>query len=88
MESPDEQGPETGVEPVEEARSVLAKASYAYSRRKYGLVLGPLKRYAHHDSILWGTGQMEVALGRSHLVPAHLKVLGDLRIAMRVGCPF
>ena len=73
---------------VEKARSVLAKASYAYSKRKYGKVVAPLKAYAHHDSVLWGTGQMEVALQRADTVPQELKVLADLRIAMRVGCPF
>ena len=68
---------------VDKAKSVLAKASYACSKRKYGKVVAPLRAYAHHESVLWGTGQMEVALRRADSVPLELKVLADLRIAMR-----
>ena len=73
---------------IEGGRGPLAKAAFAYSKRKYGKVVAPLKAYAHHGGVLFGTGQMEVALMKANSVPDRYKVLGDLRIAMRVGCPF
>ena len=76
------------IELVERVRSPVAKAAFSYSRRAYGKVVAPLKAYAHNNRILWGTGQMELALKGASSVPMSLKYLGTLRIALRVGCPF
>ncbi len=67
---------------------MLARISYALTRRKLGRVVAPVQVTAHHPPILWGYGQMEQSLLSSHRVDAAVKELATLRVATRVGCPF
>lgn len=73
---------------AERARSLLARIAYGKSRRRYGRILGPLRVYALSDPVLWGCGQMELALERCRAAPDRISALAQLRVAMRVGCPF
>ena len=68
--------------------SLLARYAFWVSRRRYGKVTGPLKLYARHPTVLYGAGQMEMALRRARRVPVNLRELAVLRVATRVGCPF
>lgn len=68
--------------------SPLARYAFWVSRRRYGKVTAPLKLYARHSAVLYGAGQMEMALRRAHRVPVNLRELAVLRVATRVGCPF
>jgi alkylhydroperoxidase family enzyme len=58
----------------------------AYARRHYGGDVRPLDAFAHHRRVALGYGAMELALERSHRVPARLKALGELKAAAVVGC--
>ncbi len=68
--------------------SPLARFAFWVSRRRHGKVTGPLKLYARHPTVLYGVGQMEMALRRARRVPVNLRELAVLRVATRVGCPF
>ena len=70
------------------ARGVVRRATYAYSRRRFGHVLGPLGVTAHHPRLLMGYSAYEIALDRSHTVDERLKDLAATRVAMLVGCEF
>ena len=76
----------SGTMRLREAR--LARAAYAHSKRAFGTVLPPLKAYAHSTAVLSGTIEMETALAGASSIPPRYQVLGNLRIALRVGCPF
>jgi len=47
-----------------------------------------VRLHALHSAVLFGYGQMELAQEKSKRVPADLKALGQVRVALRVGCPF
>lgn len=61
---------------------------YSMTKRRLGHVIMPLQVTAHHGKIFWGYTQMERAQMGSHRVDHKLKVLAELRVATRVGCPF
>ncbi|HUO17122.1 MAG TPA: hypothetical protein VMX38_19225 [Verrucomicrobiae bacterium] len=61
---------------------------YSMTKRRLGHVIMPLQVTAHHSKIFWGYTQMEQAQMGSHRVDHKLKVLAELRVATRVGCPF
>ncbi len=68
--------------------SPLARLAFWISRRRHGKVVGPLKLYARHSAVLYGTGQMDMALRRARRVPVNLRELAVLRVSMQIGCPF
>jgi len=76
------------IEGTDRGGSPLARLAFWVSRRRYGKVLGPLKLYARHSAVLYGTGQMDIALRRARRVPVNLRELAVLRVATRIGCPF
>jgi hypothetical protein len=51
-------------------------------------VLEPLTVTAHHPRVLRGYGLMELAQEGAKALPKPLKVLAQVRAALRVGCPF
>jgi alkylhydroperoxidase family enzyme len=75
-----------GVEP--ERAGLLARLTYFVVRRRFGRVPEPVSVLAHHPTMLAAYGAFETGLDRARRVPARLKVLGELRVAQLVGCPF
>jgi alkylhydroperoxidase family enzyme len=65
---------------------LLTRATYAYARRDFGRVPEPLTIMAHHTGILAGVGALELATKRARRVPERLKLLGEMKAAMQVGC--
>ena len=68
--------------------SRLARVSFFLTRRKVGRVIRPVRVHAVLGRLLFGYGQMELAQENANRVPAELKALGQILVAMRVGCPF
>jgi AhpD family alkylhydroperoxidase len=66
----------------------VVRASYAYTKRRFGKVLEPLAVSAHHKPTMIAMGAFETALERSHRVPHRLKAMGELKAAMMAGCEF
>ena len=51
-------------------------------------VVQPVQALAHHQRLLWGVGQMDLAVDAASSVPERLKNLAMLRAAKLVECPF
>lgn len=73
---------------VEKEPSLLARIAFRLARRRLGRVPRPLRLHALSSSLLLGFGQMERAQEKSRRLPESLTSLGQIRVAMRVGCPF
>ena len=73
---------------VTKGGSLLARFAFFLTRRKIGRVIAPVRLHALHGRILMGYGQMETAQEKAVSVPATVKALAQIRIAMRIGCPF
>jgi len=67
---------------------LLVRVAYALARRAVGKVPEPMTILAHHPRLLRGFAHMELAQKAAHGVPAPLKILAQIRVAMRIGCPF
>jgi len=76
------------IEGVIRGGSLLARVVFWMSRRKLGRVIGPLRVHALHTRLLAGVGSMETAQEKASTVPTTVKVLAEVLVAMRVGCPF
>ncbi len=68
--------------------SLLVRIAFFLTRRKVGRVLKPVRVHALHGRLLYGYGQMELAQEKARTVPVAVKTLAQVRVAMRVGCPF
>ncbi|HLG15523.1 MAG TPA: hypothetical protein VJH03_13630 [Blastocatellia bacterium] len=68
--------------------SLLARYAFSACRRKVGKVVTPVRINALHNWLLYGYGTMETAQDKARLVPAKIKALAQVLVAMRVGCPF
>ena len=68
--------------------SLAARFGFWMSRRRFGKVAASLSVHALHKKLVQGMGWMEMSQEKSRLVPFELKILGDIRTAMRVGCPY
>ena len=66
----------------------VTRLAYWFTKRKVGSVIMPIKIHAHHPRLLRGLGFMEMAQQAAKSVDPRLKELVNLRVAMRVGCPF
>ena len=73
---------------VEGGGGPMARLIFFLVRRRLGRVPRPLRIVALHPELLMGYGQMERAQERARRVPLPLKRLAQVRVAMRVGCPF
>jgi len=73
---------------VETGGSLLARIAFFLTKRKLGRVVRPVRIHALHGKLLMGYGQMEQSQDKARRVPAQLKLLGQVRIALRIGCPF
>lgn len=76
------------IEGVTRGGSLLARLAFFATRRKVGRVVTPVRINALHNWILYGYGNMETAQEKAKRVPAAVKSLAQVLIAMRVGCPF
>ena len=66
----------------------VAKLAYWFSKKKVGRVIEPLRIHAHHPRLLRGLGHMEMAQQAASTLESGLKELVNIKVAMRVGCPF
>ena len=73
---------------VNRGGTILARLAFFFTRRKVGRVIRPVRVHALHSRLLFGYGQMEMAQEKADKIPSELKLLAQIRVAMRVGCPF
>ena len=59
-----------------------------FARKRLGRDIAPLTNMATHPGVLIPYAQFSLALDKTKLVPARLKVLGQIRAAKLVECPF
>jgi alkylhydroperoxidase family enzyme len=77
------------IEPVSNRDAgLLARATYAYAKREFGVVPEPTRVYAHHSGILAGYGALEYATEKADRVPGDLKALAATKAAALAGCEF
>lgn len=58
------------------------------ARKRLGKDIAPLNAIRTHPDVLIAYAKFGVALDKTNLVPAKLKVLGQIRAAKLVECPF
>ena len=58
------------------------------ARKRLGKDIAPLETVATHPDVLIPYTRFSLALDKTTLVPAKLKVLGQIRAAKLVECPF
>lgn len=73
---------------VEDPGLSIAALVFAAVKRKLGKVVRPLRIHALSPGVLRGYAFMESGQERATSVPRGLKKLAQVRVAMRVGCPF
>ncbi|MGE5323952.1 MAG: hypothetical protein ACM3SW_13870 [Actinomycetota bacterium] len=59
-----------------------------FARKRLGKDIAPLGTIASHPDYLIAYAQFSQALEKTSLVPGKLKVLGQIRAAKLVECPF
>jgi len=59
-----------------------------FARKRLGKDIAPLQTIATHPDVLIPYTQFSVALDKTKLVSRKLKVLGQIRAAKLVECPF
>lgn len=59
-----------------------------FARKRLGKDIAPLNTLATHPDVLIPYTRFSMALDKTSLVPAKLKVLGQVRAAKLVECPF
>ena len=71
-----------------EEASPEARAAFDGNIEAYGQALQTTGVYAHCPSIMTGRQGLAQGIERSGLIPARLRNLVCVRVAMLVGCPF
>ncbi len=66
----------------------LVRFAYWMTRRRLRRVPGPIRLHAYHPRLLRAMAAMELGQEAAHGVPAALKTLAQVKVAMLVGCPF
>ncbi|HET9284542.1 MAG TPA: hypothetical protein VFR24_21520 [Candidatus Angelobacter sp.] len=59
-----------------------------FTRKRLGKDIAPLETTATHPGVLIPYAKFSMAMDKTNLVPAKLKVLGQIRAAKLVECPF
>jgi len=59
-----------------------------FARKRLGRDIAPLKTLETHPGVLIPYTRYSVALDKTNLLPAKLKVLAQVRAAKLVECPF
>jgi len=67
---------------------IVAKFAYWMCKRRLGRVILPIRINAHHPRILRAMAGMEMGQEAAKSVPAALKTLAQVKVAMMIGCPF
>ena len=67
---------------------LFAKFAYFMTKRRLGRVITPITITAHHPRLLRAYAHMELGQEAARTVPAQLKALVQVKVAMMVGCPF
>ena len=75
-----------GVEPKE--AGLFTRIAYYMTKRRLGRVIMPIKIKAHHPRLLRATAHMELGQEAVKTVPAQLKTLAQVKVALMIGCPF
>ncbi len=76
------------LEGVTKGGSLLTRIAFFMTKRRLGRVVKPVRIYALHPRLLRGYAHMELAQEKARRVPATVKLLAQIRVATRVGCPF
>jgi hypothetical protein len=76
------------IEGVVRGGSLLARIAFQACRRKVGRVVRPVRVHALSTALLAGYGAMETAQEKARRVPELVRMLANLRVATRIGCPF
>ena len=71
---------------VEKPSNPLVRAAFRTSRKRFGVVMDPLKAFGHHPTLLAGYAAFETSMEHSHRAPERLKELAVMRAAMLTGC--
>jgi hypothetical protein len=58
------------------------------ARKRLGKDITPIKTLETHPGVLVPYSQFNQALSKANLLPAKLKVLGQVRAAKLIECPF
>jgi len=66
----------------------FARLAYAFTRRKLGRVVRPIKIMAHHPRLLWALAEMEQGQQAAKSLDAALKSLAEVKVPTLIGCPF
>jgi alkylhydroperoxidase family enzyme len=66
----------------------ILKDVFAKEHETFGYVLNPTKIQAHTPGIMKAAKQLSAAVEKSGLLPAQLRSLVYLRVALINGCPF
>ncbi|RJP38131.1 MAG: hypothetical protein C4547_04900 [Phycisphaerales bacterium] len=67
---------------------VFVRLAYFMTRRRLGRLITPIAITAHHPRLLRAQAHMELGQEAARTVPAQLKALVQVKVAMMVGCPF
>jgi hypothetical protein len=59
-----------------------------FTRKRLGKDIAPLATVATHPGVVIPYAKFSMALEKTNLVPTRLKVLGQIRAAKLVECPF
>jgi hypothetical protein len=73
---------------VSKSHSLLTALAFAWSQRRYGKVLQPLKIAALDRKLLLAFGHMECAQQRARQMSSDVKLLARSLAAMQVNCPW
>jgi alkylhydroperoxidase family enzyme len=65
-----------------------AQPIFDQDERAFGLVLNPTRIMAHRPPILAAARSLSRSVAKDAVLPAGLRALVCVRIAMLVGCPF
>ena len=76
------------IEGVVRGGSLLARVAFRACRKKIGRVVRPVRVHALSTPILAGYGAMETAQEKARRVPELVRMLANVRVATRIGCPF
>ncbi len=67
---------------------LFTKIAYFMTKRKLGRVIMPIMITAHHPRLLRAQAHMELGQEAAKTLPAALKALVQVKVAMMIGCPF
>jgi hypothetical protein len=73
---------------VERGGGLITRLVFFLVRRRLGRVPRPVRITALRPTVLLGYGLMEQAQLKASALGNSLKKLAQVRVAMRVGCPF